>query len=240
MLAALVLLTLAIAATLAVVGFALVRDDGGDGRPGARVTPTATVEPTVATTDPARSVPSDPRVLFIGDDWSAGVGAGKPNGGFAQRTARLLGWDARVDAVPGSGWAHRAPGVPGSMFLDRVIRMPSGATLWDIVVVSAQMSSPAGPEEIRLLMRQTVSVLLDRAPDSVVVVVLPYDDARALGWCEPLESERVLCIDPRGEQWLPEADRAAYLTDERVPTSAGHARFAELLAAALRRELTIR
>jgi hypothetical protein len=127
------------------------------------------------------------------------------------------------------------------MFLDRVVRMPSGVEFApDLVVISAQMVSPATPAEIRRLMRQTVSVLLDRTPDSVVAVVLPYGDARALAWCEPLESDRVLCIDAHGERWLPEARRATYLAaDGLVPNNAGHIRFAERLAADLRRDLTI-
>lgn len=234
-LAGLVLLTIA---TIAVIAFELTGDSRDADGPGAGV---PTTEPTAtSSSDPPLSVPSDADVLFIGDDWMAGAGASAPSGGFAHRAAKLLGWDYRIDAVPGSGWAHGAPDVPGSMFLDRVIRMPSGAEFApDLVVISAQMVSPATPAEIRRLMRQTVSVLLDRTPDSVVAVVLPYGSARALGWCEPLKSDRVLCIDTQGEQWLPEADRASYLTaDGLAPNNAGHERFAELLAADLRRDLT--
>ncbi|MFA6297666.1 MAG: SGNH/GDSL hydrolase family protein [Nocardioides sp.] len=234
-LAGLVLLTIA---TIAVIAFEFTGDSRDADGPGSGVPAT---EPTAtSSSDSPLSVPSDADVLFIGDDWMAGAGASAPSGGFAHRAAKLLGWDYRIDAVPGSGWAHGAPDVPGSMFLDRVIRMPSGAEFApDLVVISAQMVSPATPAEIRRLMRQTVSVLLDRTPDSVVAVVLPYDSARALGWCEPLESDRVLCIDTQGEQWLPEADRASYLAaDGLVPNNAGHERFAELLAADLRRDLT--
>lgn len=237
-LAGLVLLTLA---TIAAIAFEFSRSTGADDTPVEGALPTT--EPTAVTTsEPPLSVPSDAEVLFIGDDWTSGAGASAPSGGFAHRAAKLLGWDYQVDAVPGSGWAHSAPDVPGSMFLDRVIRMPSGtAYAPDLVVISAQMVSPATPAEIRRLMRQTVSVLLDRTPDSVVAVVLPYGNARALGWCEPLESDRVLCVDTQGEQWLPEAERASYLAEDGlVPTNAGHERFAELLAADLRRDLTIR
>lgn len=238
-LAGLVLLTVA---TIAVIAFEFSRDSDDERADlpaaGAPVTtdPTATSSP-----EPPLSVPADADVLFIGDDWTAGAGATAPSGGFAHRTAKSLGWDYRIDAVPGSGWANRAPGVPGSMFLDRVVRMPSGAAFSpDLVVISAQMVSPATPAEIRRLMRQTVSVLLDRTPGSVVAVVLPYGNARALGWCEPLESDRVLCIDTQGEQWLPRADLATYLAEGGlVPNDAGHERIAALLAADLRRDLTI-
>ena len=49
----------------------------------------------------------------------------------------------------------------------------------------------------------------------------------------------MLCIDPAGEQWLPETDRAAYLgADGLVPNNAGHERLAERLVADLRRDLT--
>lgn len=236
-LAGLVLLTLA---TIAVIAFEFSRSTGEEDAPVEAALPTS--EPTVVTpTEPPLSVPADAEVLFIGDDWTAGAGASAPSGGFAHRAAKLLGWDYQIDAVPGSGWAHSAPDVPGSMFLDRVIRMPSGTAFApDLVVISAQMVSPATPAEIRRLMRQTVSVLLDRTPDSVVAVVLPYGNARALGWCQPLESDRVLCVDTQGEQWLPEADRASYLAEDGlVPNNAGHERFAELLAADLRRDLAI-
>jgi hypothetical protein len=243
-LTALVLLTIA---TIAAIAFEFSRDTGGTAGPstvagpGEESTAPATEPPDLSTTEPPLSVPADADVLFIGDDWTAGVGASAPSGGFARRTAKLLGWNYRIDAVPGSGWAHPAPDVPGSMFLDRVVRMPSGVEFApDLVVISAQMASPATPPEIRRLMRQTVSVLLDRTPASVVAVVLPHGDARALAWCEPLESDRVLCIDAHGERWLPEARRATYLAaDGLVPNNAGHIRFAERLAADLRRDLTI-
>ncbi|MFA6574923.1 MAG: hypothetical protein WCS84_05830, partial [Nocardioides sp.] len=168
-LAGLVLLTIA---TIAVIAFEFTGDSRDADGPGSGVPAT---EPTAtSSSDSPLSVPSDADVLFIGDDWMAGAGASAPSGGFAHRAAKLLGWDYRIDAVPGSGWAHGAPDVPGSMFLDRVIRMPSGAEFApDLVVISAQMVSPATPAEIRRLMRQTVSVLLDRTPDSVVAVVLP-------------------------------------------------------------------
>lgn len=238
-LAGLVLLTVA---TVSAIAYEFTRDGTGDdaGLPGAAAP--VTTEPTASSSpEPPLSVPADADVLFIGDDWTAGAGATAPSGGFAHRTAKALGWEYRIDAVPGSGWANSAPGVPGSMFLDRVVRMPSGAAFSpDLVVISAQMVSPAKPAAIRRLMRQTVSVLLDRTPGSVVAVVLPYGNARALGWCEPLESDRVLCIDTQGEQWLPKADLASYLAEGgQVPNDAGHERIAALLAADLRRDLTI-
>ncbi|MDP2775308.1 MAG: SGNH/GDSL hydrolase family protein [Nocardioides sp.] len=237
-LAGLVLLTIA---TIAVIAFEFTRDSR-DSREADGPDPVAspTSEPTMTSPpDPPLSVPADADVLFIGDDWVAGEGASAPSGGFAHRTAKRLGWDYRIDAVPGSGWAHAAPDVPGSMFLDRVIRMRSTEFTPDLVVISAQMASPAMPAEVRRLMRQTVSVLLDRTPDSVVALVLPHGNPRALGWCAPLESARVLCIDPAGERWLPEGDRAAYLgSDGLVPNNAGHERLAELLVADLRRDLT--
>ena len=186
------------------------------------------------------SVPSNADVLFVGDEWTAGVGALSPKAGWPHLTAKALGWDYRIDAVPGSGWANDAPGVAGSRFLDRVEALPPTAGFEpDLVVVSAQMASPVPAAEVGAAMSSTVDALRERLPDAVVVIVLPYGNRRAVERCAPLASDHVLCLDTYGEQWLTEPAQAAYFAPGRVLDNDGHAYFAGRLVTDLRRDLRV-
>ena len=186
------------------------------------------------------SAPSDAKVLFIGDDWTAGAGASLQRSSFVHLLAKDLGWEYRVDAVPGSGWAHSAPATPGSQYLDRVFRLQTDDDFVpDVVVISAQMRSPATTPEIRKLMRNTVTTLRGRVPDAVIAVVLPYGNPRGLGMCEPLENEHITCVDTYGESWLTGADAPTYFAPGGLLNNVGHAYFAERLAEDLQRDLVI-
>ena len=186
------------------------------------------------------SAPSDAKVLFIGDDWTAAAGAFRQKTGFVHLLSKDLGWEYRVDAVPGSGWAHSAPATPGSQYLDRVLRLQTDDDFVpDVVVISAQMRSPATTPVIRTLMRSTVTTLQLRVPDAVIAVVLPYGSPHGMGMCEPLENEHLTCVDTYGEGWLTGAAASAYLKEDGLLNNAGHAYFAERLAAGLERDLVI-
>lgn len=50
-------------------------------------------------------LPADPRLLFVGDSYTAGVGADNPAQGWANVAARALGYPFRVDGVGGTGFA---------------------------------------------------------------------------------------------------------------------------------------
>lgn len=186
------------------------------------------------------SAPSDAKALFIGDDWTAGEGASLQKAGFVHLMAKALGWEYRIDAVAGSGWAHSAPATPGSQFLDRVFRLQTDDDFVpDVVVISAQMRSPATTPVIRKLMRNTVTTLRGRVPDAVIAVVLPYGNPRGMGMCEPLENEHITCVDTYGEAWLLGPDAATYFGQGGLLDNDGHAYFAERLAADLERDLVL-
>ncbi|GEP39577.1 hypothetical protein NPS01_32400 [Nocardioides psychrotolerans] len=186
------------------------------------------------------SVPAAAKVLFIGDDWTAGEGAALQRASFVHLVSKDLGWEYRVDAVPGSGWAHSAPTTPGSQYLDRVFRLQTDDDFVpDVVVISAQMRSPATTPVIRKLMRNTVTTLRGRVPDAVIAVVLPYGNPRGMGMCEPLENDHITCVDTFGEEWLTGADAPAYFGEGGLLNNDGHAYFAERLAADLERDLVV-
>lgn len=204
-------------------------------------TPSAAPEDFATTAaETALSVPERAKVLFIGDDWTAGLDATSEEMAFPALVSKQMGWTYQLDAIPGSGWAHSSPAVPGSIFIDRVFRMLPEAFVPDLVVISAQMISPAPTRDIRKLMRHTVSTLRDRLPQAVVAVVLPYGNPHGLDWCSPVASEDVLCVDTYGERWITDGNRTPYFTGrDLVPNNAGHAYFARRLVDDLRRDLTV-
>lgn len=186
------------------------------------------------------SAPAEAKVLFLGDDWTAGEGATLPRGAFPHLLSKELGWQYRIDAVPGSGWAHSAPDEPGSQYLDRAFRLQTDDDFVpDVVVVSAQMVSPQPTSVIRKLMRTTVTTLRSRVPEAVIAVVLPYGNPRGMGMCEPLENDHITCVDTFGEQWLLGDDAPSYFRGGGLLDDDGHAYFAQRLAEDLRRDLVL-
>lgn len=186
------------------------------------------------------AVPAQAEVLFIGDEWTAGAGALTPKSSWPHLTAKALGWDYRIDAVAGSGWAHDAPQAPGSRYVARIEALPPTSDFEpDVVVVSAQMASPATADEVGEQMNSAVDALRERLIDAVVVVVLPYGNRRGLEQCAPLVSDHVLCVDTFAEGWLTAPTSSDYFAPGRVLSNAGHAYFAQRLTDDLRRDLVI-
>lgn len=62
-----------------------------------------------------------PRVIFFGDSYTEGTGAGMPSMGLAQTTGTLLGWrDLWISGVGGTGYLNDAGVVGKTTFRDRV------------------------------------------------------------------------------------------------------------------------
>lgn len=74
-------------------------------------TPTATASPASTPTasapaqQPGIELPAEPVLLILGDSYTAGVGAGSPNQGWANLVAGQLGYPTNIDGVPGTGFA---------------------------------------------------------------------------------------------------------------------------------------
>ncbi|WP_298459236.1 SGNH/GDSL hydrolase family protein [uncultured Cellulomonas sp.] len=168
-------------------------------------TAAAPAEPT-GPTGPAGAQPPDlaadaPRIAFLGDSLTVGVGA-PPGRGYAPQTARALGWPiAVVDGVSGSGFV--APGL-GRPMPDRVPAVVAAKP--DVVVVAGGSNDVFGGYDAEAVGAATTELLTElRAglPDAAVVVLGPFPTSLAgVGAPDPVRDavrEATLAAEAR---WL--------------------------------------
>lgn len=148
--------------------------------------------------------PAAPRIAFLGDSLTVGVGAPSERG-YAWLTAAELDWPvAVVDGVSGSGYV--APGA-GRPMPDRVERVIAAGP--DVVVVVGG-TNDAGqgypPQEVGTAAVDLLDDLRDGLPDATVVVVGPF----------PTSAEAMLGDHPVADAVRSAADAAgAHYIDAR-------------------------
>ena len=188
-------------------------------------------------TAPVHVVAGRPLVAFLGDSWTAGVGA-TGRRGYAVRAAEQLGWGYANFGVGGSGYS--VPGPHGSRFAERV---PQLAALHpDVVVVQGSLNERRSTEaalrpaavstltRLRSALDPGTPVLVIGAsynpgtPDGTIEEInaavsdaaagagLPFVDPAAAGWTDPHDAglwSDTIHPDDRGHQVI--ADRLAPL-----------------------------
>ncbi|KGM09782.1 SGNH/GDSL hydrolase family protein [Cellulomonas bogoriensis] len=201
--------------------------------------------PTDTRTDPIpEAQDTTPRIAFLGDSLTVGVGAPQERG-FAWQTAELLDWPlAVVDGVSGSGYV--APGL-GSPMPDRAGNVIDAEP--DVVVVAGgnnDIFQGVGAEQVEPAADQLFTDLREGLPDATLVVVGPFPTSLAgLETTDPvLDAVRRVSadadahfVDPRDllagplaelETWDP------YISPDGLhPNEGGYQLIAEALAGAL-------
>jgi lysophospholipase L1-like esterase len=179
-----------------------------------------------------------PRVTFIGDSWTVGVGA-TGEYGYAMLTADQLGWRYAALGVGGSGYTR--PGLTNSTFDDRVDM--AVATDPDIIVVQGSVNERRStPNMIAEAALATLTRLRAEAdPDTEILVVgstyVPGSADTTIDWInDAIEGAALQAgvpfVNPATEGWLDPADPAEW-ADVHHPNDLGH----QLLADRLEQEL---
>jgi lysophospholipase L1-like esterase len=120
---------------------------------------------TATTGSPAALV--EPRVAFIGDSWTEGIGATALEG-YAVVTAERLGWDAEVLGVGGSGYVARGRGSTFEQRVDRAVAFDP-----DVVVVQGSINERA--TDLGVLAsaaERTLDELRDKVDDDARILVV--------------------------------------------------------------------
>ncbi|WP_209560705.1 SGNH/GDSL hydrolase family protein [Frigoribacterium sp. PvP032] len=122
-----------------------------------------------------KNLPQDPRVLVIGDSYTAGYGAEDPERDtWVNRTSASLDWSVTVDAVLGSGYT--TVGGPSSTgvgtFGDRLSRHEHET--FDLVVIQgSQNDVHTNPDRLVRAAQAALREAKDLWPDAAVVMIGP-------------------------------------------------------------------
>jgi acyl-CoA thioesterase I len=184
------------------------------------------------------------RILFVGASYTAGVGATPASNGYAFLTAKAMGWDARIDAIPGSGYLNPGPPNPGrppqdGTFGSRLARIPTTPAP-DIVLIQGGRNDASYPEPaLRDAVQNACEIAKSRFEHARVVLlgpipaVVPADRGelnvtRAMH--EAARTENVAFIDPIAEGWITVDNELGFTGHVPAhPDNAGYAYIAKRL-----------
>ncbi|NYJ08978.1 SGNH/GDSL hydrolase family protein [Petropleomorpha daqingensis] len=184
-------------------------------------------------------VAGKPLVAFLGDSWTAGVGA-TGRRGYVVRTVERLGWGYANFGVGGSGYS--VPGPHHSLFAQRIPQLV--ALHPDLVVVQGSLNERhSTPEALGPAARTTLAELKAALPPGTPVLVVgacynpgtadPTIDWINAGVSRAAAAAELPFVDPAAAGWLDPHDPGLWF-DTIHPDDRGHQRFADALAPLLR------
>ncbi|MBT2501821.1 SGNH/GDSL hydrolase family protein [Curtobacterium sp. ISL-83] len=192
----------------------------------------------------AAAVAPGSRVLIVGDSYTAGSGSTRSQHSWARDLVDARGWDAVIDAGPGTGYVNTGP--MRASHLTFGSRIAQDATLHpDLVIVQGSQNDWVVPEP---QLQAAAEATLDRArrqwPNAVVVAFGPsapqpraestkgISDAVAAG----ARAAGVTYIDPLAEQWFTAMNSGSFATpDGQHLNDAGYRYLADKVGRALDR-----
>jgi lysophospholipase L1-like esterase len=180
-------------------------------------------------------VAGQPLVAFLGDSWTAGVGA-TDRRGYVVRTAERLGWGYANLGVGGSGYS--VPGPHHSLFAQRIPQLV--ALRPDVVVVQGSLNERhSTPGRLGPAAEATLTQLTAALPPGTPVLVVGacYNPGTAdptIDWINREVSRAATeaglpFVDPAAAGWLDPRDPGLW-SDTIHPDDRGHQRLADALA----------
>lgn len=210
-----------------------------DPSPSPSPSPSASPTPT-APASPKFELPENPRVLIVGDSYTAGWGADTESEGWAHVAGSLISPAIMIDGIPGTGfaWGGGASNERGEQFSVRLRSIAAEQTFTpDVLVLQGGQNDALLRDDARVTaaVAATVSEARDLWPGIEIVIMGPSAP-------EPLASTLkqtnaavsaaatatgVPFIDASGEQWFNAENSGTFYTDGAHVNAAGHNLIAE-------------
>ena len=201
----------------------------------------------------AAAAPSDPpatrvtsgaaappaKVVFLGDDYTAGIGASSPARGWAAAVMRALPVDGTVVAEPGAGYAKR--GVRGGSYADLVNEVVAAHP--QVVVVSGGRNDVGDdPATLRAQIRALFAQLKAKLPTARLLAVAPWwGDSPHPPKLAKVDAAVRAGVEAAGGTYLdtpdPLVNHPAWMADAADPNNRGYAAIAQVMTGALRSQL---
>ncbi|SDO97471.1 Lysophospholipase L1 [Klenkia soli] len=191
-----------------------------------------------------------PVALFVGDSFTAGVGASASNRAWSCVAAQTLDWVCNRDAEGGTGFVNdgRSNQPDFSPLPDR-LDATAATYLADVVVIDAGRNDmQVDPTEVGAVADAYLARVRERWPDAALVLIRPAFLGQVSGpddvwgqtilaqWDELAARYGGVVLDPIAEQWVAPEEVDGFLSEDGVhPNDAGHERLAERFVADVRR-----
>jgi lysophospholipase L1-like esterase len=182
-----------------------------------------------------------PTVAFVGDSYTAGLGATSLAEGWPTIVAKARGWRLELLGVAGTGFANNGPCGGHSAYADRIGDVVQ--TDPALVIVEGGLNDfGASRASERDLIVSYVNDLRHRLPAAQVVLVgpiAPIPSARpqveetARAFHDAASRLQVRLVDPEAGRWFGSDPSPFVAADHQHPNDAGQARFAQRLLADL-------
>lgn len=206
--------------------------------PSSTASPTATATATAAATAPPARIelPAEPVLLILGDSYTFGDGAARPDQGWAYLVAGELGYPATVDGVGGTGfaWGGGAQDELNGEYETRLRRIAANPAFVPNVLVlqgGQNDSQVRDPDEVRVATTQTIEAARRFWPGVQVVVMGPSapqplaEELRGVNTAvrAGAAAANAPFIDAIEAGWFTTANSPGFDFDGAHPNSAGHA-----------------
>jgi lysophospholipase L1-like esterase len=210
--------------------------------PTATATPSPTPTPTAAATAQQLKIqlPAQPVLLILGDSYTAGEGAARPDQGWAYLVANSLGYPTNIDGVSGTGFAWGG-GPQDDQASEYEVRLRETAQdprfVPNVLILQGGQNDSliTDSEEIKTATAQTIEAARRFWPAIQVVVLgpsAPQPVAEELRGANSAvragaEAAKAPFIDAYEAGWFTAANSPGFNFDGAHPNTAGHALIAE-------------
>ncbi|WP_344372485.1 SGNH/GDSL hydrolase family protein [Agromyces tropicus] len=196
--------------------------------------------------NPLTTIPDDPTVLIVGDSWAEGIGATKPDLGWARAAAEALSWNATIDAVGGTGFTkgNASDGRTDLAYDQRISAHAASGTEYDIIVFQGGLNDfLAPPREETVAVIRAVDIARQRWPEAAIVVFGPLEplaqgvdrSSRLEAIATGAEESDAIYVDPKSPvPWLNERNSPRFDAGDGLHLNdAGYAYVAARFAATI-------
>jgi lysophospholipase L1-like esterase len=198
--------------------------------------PSSSIAPSTPTPTPTTSAPAKSKVVaFLGDDWTAGVGASVPAHRFTALVCATLHCDLRVFGLTGAGYAKSSS--TGGTYADAVAMVAAAHP--DVVVVCGGRndSTDDGPT-LATAITTVYSSLRTHLPNATLIGVAPmWGDSDLPSQLATMATEIKTAVTSVGGHYLDIPDpihgRPEWMQDASDPNDSGYAAIAAALTTAL-------
>jgi lysophospholipase L1-like esterase len=181
------------------------------------------------------------KAVFFGDSWTGGYAAA-PNRGFAHVTAEMLGWEADIQGLSGTGYI-RAEDKP--TYPKRAASLPADPSVGVVIVQGGSNDEGQNLIDLKATAKNTYAALRKQYPKAALVVLAPAPSTMPVSstlmridevLAEAASESKVAFVSPIKEQWVTEKNVGTVIdvVKDLHPGTEGHKYIAERLVKSLR------